>query len=137
MKKKIILSIVALVIVAVIGTWYYGFIYSKTHHRNVANEKAITISAKQIVSDFQVNESAADAKYLNKAVEVTGEVVETKTDQVGNITVTLKGGDPFASVFCTLKPGSTQPVVGKNISIKGICNGFLSDVVLNECIITQ
>ncbi len=135
MKKKILLASILVLLISGISVWYYVFVYSKNHHREVANEKGITVAAREIVKEFQLNEKTANGKYLNKAVVVTGEVSDIKTDQAGQITVTLKSDDTFSNVFCTLKSGNLKPEIGKTIRVKGICNGFLSDVVLNEAIL--
>lgn len=136
MKKRIILFIF-IIIVALSGIYFFLFNTVSQTQRNLQNEKGITISAKTIVKEFQINEAAANAKYLNKAVEVNGEIAEVKTDQTGNFTITLKSDDAFANVFCTLKAGSMQPKAGTTITVKGICTGFLSDVVLNEAVTTN
>lgn len=114
------------------GAWYYVFVYAKNHHRIAAEETCIVISASNIVKEYQANESAANTRYLNKALQISGVVSEVKKDQIGNTTVTIKSEDPFASVFCTLaeKADAAAAVVGKHVSVKGICTGFLSDVVI-------
>ncbi len=137
MKKKIILSVLVLIVASIAGVWFFIF-YKPTHFkRDVADEKGITITSKELVKTFQSNESGANTIYLNKVLEVTGEVADIKIDQTGNTAVTLKSDDAFANVFCTLKAGSSQPKTGTIITVKGICNGFLSDVVLNEAIIIK
>ncbi len=135
MKLKVIVIAFVLVFFSCFGVWYYVFRYSKTHHRNVESEDAIAVTAAQIVKDYKKNESAANAIYLNKAVQIKGIVLKKDKDQAGNTTVTLKSGDPFANVFCTLKPGINLNQPDSIIVIKGICSGFLSDVVLNEAIV--
>ena len=135
MKKKILLASILVLLISGISVWYYVFVYSKNHHRVVANEKGIAVAAREIVKEFQLNEKVANEKYLNKAVVVAGEVSDVKTDQAGQTTVTLKSDDAFSNVFCTLKSGNSKPELGKTIRVKGICNGFLSDVVLNEAIL--
>ena len=124
------------VLLAAFAVWFYVFQYSKTHHRNIENETAITVSASQIVKDYLSGEKIANSKYLNKAVAIKGEVLNWGKDQAGNITVTLKSGDAFANVFCTLKPGGFANK-DSNITVKGICNGFLSDVVLNDAVLVH
>jgi hypothetical protein len=135
MKKKIFIFSIIFIIFFAFATWYYIFEYSKTHHRNVADEKGITIEAAALVSDFQKNEPGANAKYLNKAVEVIGKLADINKDQAGNTTLTLKSEDPFSYVFCTLKTKEPLHVKDSTIKVKGICTGFLSDVVINEAII--
>lgn len=135
MRKKIFIFSIIFIVVFAGATWFYVFEYSKIHHRNVADEKGITIDAALLVRDFQNNEKAANAKYLNKAVEVKGKIAEINKDQAGNTTLTLKCDDPFSNVFCTLKITEKLTVKDSAITVKGICTGFLSDVVINEAII--
>ena len=49
----------------------------------------------------------------------------------------LKSDDAFSNVFVTLKEVDKQPQVGNNIIVKGICTGFLSDVVIIDAIIVS
>jgi len=135
MKKKIFISGIIFIILFAVATWYYVFEYSKIHHRNVADEKGITIEATVLVRDFQKDETTANAKYLNKAVEVIGNLAEINKDQAGNTTLTLKSDDPLSYVFCTLKTKEALHVKDSSMKVKGICTGFLSDVVINEAII--
>lgn len=134
MWKKIIFGAIALVLVVATSGWYYVFEYSKTHHRNVENEEAVVVTASQIVKEYESNEKSANTKYLNKAIEVKGVVEKKEKDQAGNTTLTLKSGDQFSNIFCTLKSGA--PAVSDSVVVvKGVCTGFLSDVVLNDAVI--
>ena len=128
MKKKIFFLIGLVIIVLISATWFYVFVYAKNHHRNVASESAMVVSAVDLVKAYQNNEAAANVQYLNKAIEITGVVLDTKKDQAGNTTITIQSADPFASVFCTLVTSGQIPVKGNSVKIKGVCNGFLSDV---------
>ena len=137
MKKKIILSVLLIFITAILAVWFFIF-YKPTHFkRDASAEKAITITAKEIVKAFQTNEANANTLFLNKAVEISGEVSEIKKDQTGKSTVMLKSDDAFSNVFVTLKEEDKQPQVGNNIIVKGICTGFLSDVVIIDAIIVS
>jgi hypothetical protein len=135
MKKKIIFGALIVVVLGVIGVWFFVF-YAPTHFkRDVADEKGIQLTAAALVKAYQDNESNANALYLDKPLEIKGEISETKVDQVGNTTLTLKSEDAFASVFCTLKKANPNLKPGQTVTVKGICTGFLSDVVLKEAII--
>ncbi len=70
MKKKIVLSLLLLGLITGAGTWYYVFVYSANHHRSAAEEKTIDVAATQLVTEYQTNESASNAKYLNKALKI-------------------------------------------------------------------
>ena len=138
MKKKIILSVLLIGVLSAVGVWYFIF-YRPTHHvRDIASEEAIVVNAKDIVKEFQTNETASNTKYLNKVAEITGEVVEAKKDQTGKPTVTLKSDDSFSNVFVTLR-GDKQLEVkgGSTITIRGVVTGFLSDVVINDGIVIK
>ncbi len=137
MKKKIILFTLIAAVVGGIGVWYFIF-YKPTHFkRDVSDEQAITITAKQIVKNFQANEDSANKMYLNKAIAITGEVIEAKKNQDGKPTVTLKSDDSFSNIYCTLKDDAGQTQGGSIITVKGICTGFLSDVVIIDAIIIK
>ena len=131
--KKILSLAVVIGLIAAAFVYYYVFVYSKNNHRNVANEKGIVVTAVQLVNDYTNSEDSANKKYLDKTIEVTGEVASVKQDSL--ISVTLKSNDAFASVYCTMQGNQAKPDSGKTITIKGICTGKLSDVVLKDAII--
>jgi len=138
MKKKLIIAVLLVGVLSFVGVYYFVF-YRPTHHvRDIASEDAIVVSAKDIVKEFQTNESVANTKYLNKVAEISGEVVEAKKDQTGKPTVTLKSDDSFSNVFVTLR-GDKQLEVkgGATITVRGVVTGFLSDVVINDGIVVK
>ncbi len=116
-----------------------GYLYylNNKPHRDVTKEQGVQVTAQQIFDEFMTNETAANRKYLNKAIQVTGEVAEAKKNQDNKTVVLLKTSDPVFGVNCTFKeePGELQP--GDAITFKGICTGFLSDVVINEGVIVK
>lgn len=135
--RKIIVLLICLVVVAGAGYWYYAFVFMKHNHRSVVNEKAINISATDLLKAYQTNETQANANYLNKALSVNGQVQETTINQDGQTAVLLKTDDPFAGVFCTLTTKDTTIVMNSTITIKGICIGFSGDVKLKDAILVK
>ena len=74
--------------------------------------------------------------YLNKAVEVSGTIVSIDKNQEGKITLIIGRADSFSNVSVTLI--STAPItqkVGETITIKGVCTGALSDVIITEGVV--
>lgn len=116
-----------------------GYLYylNNKPHRDVTKEQGMVVTADQIFNEFSTNEAAANNKYLNKAIEVSGEVSDVKKNQDSNTVVMLKTTDPMFGVNCTFKedPGAIQP--GTNITFKGICTGFIGDVVINEGVLVK
>jgi tRNA_anti-like len=131
--KKILLALIIVGIVVAGGVYYYVFV--KDNHRSIAKEKGIEVTATQLVADYKASDSLSNIKYLDKAIQVTGIVTESKPNQDSLITVTLQSGDVMSTVMCTLKKGETTPTPNTTITIKGLCTGYLSDVILTDAII--
>lgn len=135
--RKIILLLIGLVIIVGAGYWYYAFVYMKHNHRSVENEKAVTVSATDLLKAYQGNEAKANTDYLNKAVSVNGVVQETTINQDGQTAVLLKTEDALAGVFCTLTTKDTTIVTNSTVTIKGICIGYSGDVKLKDAILVK
>jgi len=101
------------------------------------NEKGIEITAIAIYDSFTTNENSANIRYLNKAIEVTGEVTEVKTNQSGQAVVYLKSNDDVFGVNCTFKENPGNLKKGSVITFKGICTGYLSDVIIDQGILVK
>lgn len=111
--------------------------YNKPH-RSVADAKAsVTMQALQLVTEYETDETASNAKYLDKVVKVSGEVAETAKNQKGETVITLKGTD-MGGVICTLEGKETvETKKGSNVQLQGICTGYLTDVVLVRCYLSE
>ena len=99
-RTKIILGVIALIILGGVG---YGLYVWNMPPRDVSKEKGLEITASAIFDSFSTNESRANMLYLNKAIQVTGEIAEVKKNQAGQVVVYLKSGDPIFGVNCTFK----------------------------------
>lgn len=114
------------------------FVYAR-EHRDVAKEKGIQVTAQQLFEAFVADEAKANTLYLDKAIEITGEVVATTTNQDGNIVVDFKTNDPFFVINCTFKTDPGALKAGDTITFKGICTGYIPDanVVINEGVLVK
>lgn len=128
--KKIIIGIL---ILGTIGAVVAYKIYNKPHIDVTEASVDITISANKILNEFSSDEAKANSKYLEKIIEVEGVVSETKNEK-GKGIVTLKTNDDFGSILCHLSEKATSELsaiqIGESITIKGICTGYLMDVIL-------
>jgi len=134
MKKRTILIIVLLVLLAAIG---YGVYMWNKPRRDVKDEQGIEITAAAIFDSFTNNETKANQLYLNKAIQVTGMVEEVKKNESGQTVVYLKTDDPMYGVNCTFKEDPGALSKGTAITFKGICTGFLSDVIITEGVMVK
>ena len=110
------------------------YLYNKPH-RNVIAETGIPISATELYAKFTSNEGQANQAYLNKVLQVSGQVLAIKSNATAGKVVILNTGDPLFGVACTLNLQETtvHPVQpGEKITVRGICTGYLSDVVLTN-----
>ncbi|WP_439127427.1 OB-fold protein [Polaribacter sp.] len=135
--KKII---IAFLVLASIGAFVGYKMYNKPH-LNVANEQAdITLTANKIIADFSIDEITANKNYLEKIIAVTGTVSSIKTVKSKGI-ITLETNDDFGSIICHLTADETKKLntvkEAQEITIKGICTGFLMDVILVKSVITK
>jgi len=125
--KKIILIILGLVIV-VMGIWLYL-------NRNVAslqNQKPdVEVSAQKLLEDYAADEKTANETYLGKVVQVSGKVT-TIAEEEGKKKVNLDTGNPISAIICEVENGKDIGAIkaGDEVKIKGLCSGYLSDVIL-------
>ncbi len=138
MKTRNIIIIV-LLLLASVGVGVVAFLWNKPH-RTAEDEKPFaTLTANDLYMEFSNNEAAAFAKYRDQVIQVTGVVQEIKLEASGNTDVVLATDDILGTVICTLKRGGTADGIsaGMTVDLKGICNGFLSDVLLNQGVIVN
>lgn len=136
MSKGFKITVVILLLIILVGGTIAYRMFTRPN-RDVATEKGIVITAAQLVTEFQENETAANVKYLNKPIEVSGTVSNVAQNQEGITTVLLSSNDAMTGVFCTLKESNPNIKSGTQVVIKGICNGMLSDVRLGEAILVK
>lgn len=134
-KKKLLKwSLIFVLVIITTGGIIAYKMYNKPH-RNVEAAKGLEVSAAQLIADYESNEAAANGKYLDKVIAVTGEVTEVAKNQKAETVITLKGTD-MGGIICTLEAATATAITpGTNVSIKGICTGYLTDVVLVRAVV--
>jgi DNA/RNA endonuclease YhcR with UshA esterase domain len=128
--KKIILGIL---ILGIAGAFIAYTMYNKPHVDVAETSADVSISANKILQDFSSDETTANAKYLDKIIQVKGEISSIKTENEIGV-ISLKTNNDFGSVNCHLSAASTKKIttlkMGQTITVKGICTGYLMDVIL-------
>lgn len=132
MKKVLIALAVLLVAGAAVGFYLWN-----KPHENMERAKAdMTLQAAQLFAEYNTDQAAADAKYLDKTVAVKGVVKEVNKDE-GSVKILLETGSDF-NVLCTLDELSqharTDFPIGEKVTFKGKCTGFNLDVQLERCV---
>ncbi len=128
--KKILIGIF-LALVVTCGVIY--LMYNKPD-RDPANEISIKVSAVELFKSFESNETEANKLYLDKVLEVTGKISEVTSNQDGVPILTLETENMMFGVRCTME--NVEPIgqVGETVIVKGICTGYLSDVIITNAI---
>jgi len=130
--KKIRVIIILIVVFSLMGSAYAWFFIWNKSKQDVKDAASIPVSATAIFNEYSTNEKSANTKYIDKIVEVTGEVTNVSKNAEGKTVLLLKTDDLMFGVNCTMEEDA--PVqAGEQVSIKGICTGYLTDVVLIRC----
>lgn len=95
-----------------------------------------TINAGSLYEAFETNEVAANGKYAGKVVEVSGAISSISQDDRGHFVISLSADSPLGQITCNLAPKEPNPTtaieIGQSVIIKGVCTGYLFDVVLDN-----
>jgi hypothetical protein len=134
-------KLVLLLIPIGLGLAAYYF-YSEYNRKPAAMTelKSVNIfTSEELYSEFKNNEASSNEKYLNKPIEVIGKAIAVNKGDDGVTTVTIDSGDPMGVISCEVANTELQKTAiiaaQENIRIKGICTGFLTDVILKNCVI--
>jgi|SRR6516225_4100401 hypothetical protein len=132
-KKYIVIAAIIWILLVLAGLYFYN----KPHRSAASLDPDIRVEAVDLYGQFQINESIANKKFMDKIIEVKGKVADIQ--QSGNTTsIQLDGGSPGGGINCSLSgsvSNSSLPAKGALVAIKGRCSGFLMDVNLVDCVI--
>lgn len=114
---------VILLILIIIGVIAYNYIYH--NHRDIESESAeFVLNANDLANEFVINPSAAEKKYLNRTIEVEGNITE-----LNEYDLTLDD-----KIFCQFS--SKIKVENNKIRVKGRFIGYdnlLEQIKLDQC----
>jgi flagellar basal body-associated protein FliL len=140
--RKIIL--VVLLVMAAGGAVGY-FLWNKPH-KDVFSANSIQSTAATLYQSFIKDSAAANVKYIDKVVEVSGIVKTISVNQQQQKVVSLQTGSGDAAINCTMEQKDAVIKEGTAIKIKGICSGLgegdadlgiMGDVYLIRCYIAE
>lgn len=136
MIKKILGIVVLLGLIGAAVGYYY---YSKPTESLKDAPAVLCVYTDSLFSQYEMDEVGANAKFLDKVIEVDGKVQSVNTDTSG-LSLTLQTGSGMFGVICKLEDKSTPETnfsVGQQLRLKGQCTGYLMDVVLVRCIVQE
>lgn len=136
MKKFLVL----VVVFAIVGGGVGYYLWNKPHDSVSKKKPDFTMTPAQLLADFQNDEDAANAKYLDKVIQLNGTILEIVPGEGLAMQVVLETGDLMARVSCVMEEGYAEFLErklkkGDAVSIKGFCTGMVMDVVVDRCAI--
>jgi hypothetical protein len=130
--KVALFFVIFIAIAAILAALYY-YNLKATDMTKAKPDFIITASALQ--KAFEEDETRASVTYINKILEVTGNIASVKPADNNVVSISMVTGSEMSAVICTFPAVSDPSVfrVGDQITIRGECSGFLMDVLLNNC----
>lgn len=102
-----------------------GYLMWNKPHKNVSDATGIKIGAEELYSSF-INDSAkARIAYVDKVVQVPGEIVKISENQQAQQIIFFKTQVSGGFVNCTMEEKINGISEGDRIVIKGICSGYI------------
>jgi hypothetical protein len=136
MRKKLLWFTIAILMVGLVsGISVWLFVFKKSDISVASRSVQVEITVDELVRLFETDESKANNEFLDKVILVVGKVESVNADSLG-ASIYLIDSDELAGVICNFSSGVVDINTiskGQMLKVKGLCSGFLMDVVLNKC----
>jgi len=136
--RKTVIIVLLIVITSVLALVMY--VYNKPHVNVKKAEAAFVVTAQNLISEYQQDETKTNEKYSESVIQVKGTIFEISTLK-GNSVITLKDENLESSIICHMLPEENTRALqikkGQDIEIKGICTGYLMDVIMVRCTLAE
>ena len=131
MKKRFYFLLLFLLITISISLVVIYYVWNKPHE-DIEHSSGIQLTATDLFRAFNEQEKQATEKYSGKVLEVSGIVNAVTVNQQGQTIISLQSDDLMFGVNCTMEK-NTIVKEGSTVTIKGLCSGFTTDVILIRC----
>jgi len=140
MKKGLKITLL-IVLALIIAGGIVGYRMYNKPHADVNDMEGIPVTAESLYKAFEANEAQANQTYLSKVVEVSGSVSEVnQQDTITYVNLTfadaMMGGVQVTIAEAFRKEAATLKA-GDQVTLKGFCNGYLTDVIVNNGVIVK
>jgi hypothetical protein len=128
--KKLLLIVLLLIVAGSIGIY---LIFTEKFDDTGNQTAAFTITANDLIKEFQHNDSAANKKYAEKIIIVNGKIAEK---EAADTTINIKMMDTLTGSYIIFAfqeqhvKEAKQLNQGDVVSIKGSCSGGLYSKIL-------
>lgn len=142
MSKTVKIALIVVVLGGIAAAIIGYKMYNKPHRDISQEDPDFTYTSDELYNDYSSDEEAANAKYLDKVIQVSGPVEMVEINQGGDINITLTAeeammGGVSATVDSRFKSEAEAISNGDQVTLKCRCTGMLMDVVLVDCSIVE
>ncbi|MFM8592239.1 MAG: OB-fold protein [Sphingomonadales bacterium] len=138
-KKWLRWILLAIVVMALAGGAVFYYVMTAQFADTTSEKPAYSISAMDLLGEFQQNDSAANKKYSEKIVAVSGLVSEVEG---ADTSATVKFVDTLTGSYlifdfqsgASRQAAALQP--GANVTLKGSCSGSIYSRLRNAHMIS-
>jgi hypothetical protein len=139
MKKLKKIFRIVLFFLLIGGTAAAIYIY-KEYNRKLPKIEYIkadyTMQAEKLINEFEKDEKISNQKYLDKILEVEGNVKNVEILDGGVIFVTLGDSTSSTSIRCNIdsiyNKTANNLINDSHVMVKGVCTGFNKDELLGS-----
>lgn len=133
MNKRIVIIVILFLILAGAGVGVYLW---NMPHTKVENVSGLSISVADLSQSFAQDETAANTRFLNKAITVSGHVSEVLHNLDGGLMVVLTADSAANVIECAFREKNIQVSKGADITVKGFCAGkTITGISLTSCVV--
>jgi len=136
MKKRTLRVITVLCLLCMVAVAVIGYRMYNKPHRSAATETATVISAAALAAAYEKDEQASNKQYLGQLLQVSGAVSDVSVNQQHKTVIIFTGSD-MSGVQCSLLDETPGIKKGDALTIKGFCAGYLTDVILDRCVVVH
>lgn len=136
--KYILMGVVG---IGVIGAAIGLYLFNKPTQDLSNRRPEYIIDAQSLMTEFRLDERQANEKYLGNILQVSGTVMAIEKGMDGSMSYSLE--DVLFGITCTINAENSKELTAKGIhidegdevSLKGRCDGLLTDVRISECVL--
>lgn len=137
MMKKIIIAVLILIVIVAVTVFK---VYNKPHINVTKTAPDISIFYKELINEFEADENKANSKYLDEIIQISGPISKIALER-GKTIITIGEEELFGNIDCHMsseeKDDFEKLKVGQEIKLKGVCTGYLLNVVLVRTVLTN
>jgi hypothetical protein len=134
--KKIIIWLFAIGLISGIAVYFFVFHYGAKHEDPLKSEQMVSVYAKDLFNQYELNEVSANKLYLGKVIKVSGDISDIQLDK-NRYTISYATDGVMGTVLCEMdtleNPKVKSLTIGSKAVIAGFCNGINMDVYLDRC----